>query len=559
MARSFRKLVGISLACLACGPALEARVLPSFNARAPRPQQQSASPLPEESLLQAPGVRIGEIRFNNLELFAADARDEDTLLTRIANRLHVATRTSTIENQLLFRSGDPYQPGRLAESARILRDTTYLRDASIRPVAFHDGVVDVEVTTQDVWSFTPGVSFGRRGGRNSSGLELEDLNFLGTGTQLGFGFKSGIDRDSKYLHYRDRHLGSSWWDLSTALSDNSDGRRGELALDHPFYSLDTRWAAGFSLLDDQRRDSRYDLGEILDQFDTRERRASIYFGRSAGLVDGWTRRLTAGIGFDEHRFTAVDGSHATRSLPGDRRLVYPFVGMEWVQDAFRTDRNRDQIEKTEDYSLGWRGRVQLGFASPTFGADRSAAILSGSLSKGLSLSERQSMMFGMDARGRLEDGALAGGLLEADARYYFRQSPRRLFFMNLSATAGSHLDADEQVLLGGDNGLRGYPLRYQSGTGRWLFTAEQRFFTDWYPFQLFNVGAAVFYDMGGAFGADALGTRPQGVLRDLGVGLRLGNSRSARGNVLHLDVAMPLDGDSSLRSVQFLIETKKSF
>ena len=45
----------------------------------------------------------------------------------------------------------------------------------------------------------------------------------------------------------------------------------------------------------------------------------------------------------------------------------------------------------------------------------------------------------------------------------------------------------------------------------------------------------------------------------MGFGLRLGNSRSALGNVLHIDVAFPLDGDSSIRSVQFLIETKKSF
>jgi hemolysin activation/secretion protein len=105
--------------------------------------------------------------------------------------------------------------------------------------------------------------------------------------------------------------------------------------------------------------------------------------------------------------------------------------------------------------------------------------------------------------------------------------------------------------------LRGYPLRYQAGEGRWLFTAEQRFFTNWFPFQLFNVGAAVFYDMGATWGRDPLGSASQGLLRDFGFGLRLGNSRSALGNVLHLDVAFPLDGETN--SPQFLIETRKSF
>ena len=97
------------------------------------------------------------------------------------------------------------------------------------------------------------------------------------------------------------------------------------------------------------------------------------------------------------------------------------------------------------------------------------------------------------------------------ARYYFRQSPRRLLFLGLSAERWAHnLDADQQILLGGDTGLRGYPLRYQAGDGRWLFTAEQRFFTSWYPFQLFNVGAAVFYDMGATWGRDPLGTPSAG-------------------------------------------------
>jgi hemolysin activation/secretion protein len=186
-------------------------------------------------------------------------------------------------------------------------------------------------------------------------------------------------------------------------------------------------------------------------------------------------------------------------------------------------------------------------------------MMTSTLSKGVPLTDRQSIIFGASAAGRLEDGSVAGGLLDAEARYYFRQSSRRLFFMNLSTEAGSNLDQDQQVLLGGDSGLRGYPLRYQAGEGRWLFTAEQRFFSNWYPFQLFNVGGAVFYDMGATWGRDPLGTRSQGLLKDVGFGLRLGNSRSALGNILHIDVAFPLDGDSSIKNVQFLVETKRRF
>jgi hypothetical protein len=551
--------LGFALVGLCCAPA-QAKVLPSMKARAPKPEPARVAGLPSDQELQRAGARIGEIRFDARDLFDTEASDEDTTLARLGNKLHVTTRQSTIEDQLLFRSGDLYQPGLIEESARILRDTRYLRDALIRPVAFHDGVVDLEVTTQDVWTFNPGISFGRKGGANSSGFELEELNFLGTGTQVGIGFKSDVDRDSKLIHYRDRQLGSSWWDLDAGYSDNSDGRLAQLTLDHPFYSLGTRWAGGVSLLDDERTDSRYDLGEVVDQFQTHENFSTIYWGRSGGLKDGWARRLSVGLTYEDHAFSAVpDSATAPVLLPSDRTLVYPWVGAEWVEDAFYTARNRNQIEKTEDYSLGWRARAQMGYATESLGSDRNAVMLAATVSKGLELSERQSLSFGLDTRGRLEDGDVAGGLLTADARYYFRQSPRRLLFLNLSATASSNLDADQQILLGGDNGLRGYPLRYQSGEGRWLFTAEQRLFTNWYPFQLFNVGGAVFYDMGASFGRDPLGTPSQGLLRDVGFGLRLGAARSALGNVLHIDVAYPLDGDSSVRKVQFVVETKKSF
>jgi hemolysin activation/secretion protein len=535
-----------------------ARILPSVDARTPPPEPQHVSGVPSDAELENAATRIGEILIDERQLF--DFRqDEDTSLTRVANRLHIPTREATIEDQLLFKSGDPYRADLLEESARILRDTRYLRDALIRPVAYHDGVVDVEVTTQDVWTLNPGISFGRKGGKNTGGVQVEDLNFLGLGTQLGAGYESGVDRDSKTIYYRDRQLGSSWWDLATRYSDNSDGRFAQFGLQHPFYALDSRWSAGVALSDDLRDDSRYDLGEVVDRYQVREKLASVYWGWSKGLVGDWARRYTVGLSFEDHAFSESPDGTVPLLLPENRRFAYPWIGAEWVQNEFRTARNRDQIEKTEDYSLGWRARAQLGFASTATGSDRDAVMLRGGVSKGLAASARQTLLFDADATGRVEQGEIHGGRLGAAARYYFRQSPGRLLFMGLSAEAGQNLDVDQQILLGGDSGLRGYPLRYQAGEGRWLFTAEQRFFTRWYPFQLFNVGAAVFYDMGATWGRDPLGAPSQGLLRDVGFGLRLGNSRSALGNVLHIDVAYPLDGDSSISNVQFLVETKKSF
>ena len=41
--------------------------------------------------------------------------------------------------------------------------------------------------------------------------------------------------------------------------------------------------------------------------------------------------------------------------------------------------------------------------------------------------------------------------------------------------------------------------------------------------------------------------------------MRFGNTRSGLGNVLHVDLALPLNGDRSISKIQFLVQTKTSY
>ena len=165
----------------------------------------------------------------------------------------------------------------------------------------------------------------------------------------------------------------------------------------------------------------------------------------------------------------------------------------------------------------------------------------------------------MTLDGRIEGGSIANGILSAEARYYAHTSKRTKFFASVTGTMTEALDAENQLLLGGDNGLRGYPLRYQAGTSSALMTLEERYYTNWYPFRLFRVAAAAFFDMGRTWGTDVTGAESLGLLKDVGVGLRFGASRSAFGNVIHVDLAFPLDGDPSIDKVQFVVGTKAKF
>ncbi len=536
-----------------------APLLPAIGARATRVRSGRAAGVPDDASLQAAGARIGAIRIDAREIFDTSLAEDDTSLFRLANRLHRSTRVSTIAPQLLFRSGETYDPRLLAESERLLRGTDYLQAARVEPVAWHDGVVDIDVVTTDVWTLNPGISYGRKGGADSSGFVLEELNLLGRGTQLGVEHLSGVDRDSTAFFYRDRQLGQTWWRLALDVADNSDGHDLGLLLDHDFYALDTRRAGGASVRDVDRVDPRYDLGQRVGEYRTRIGAGTIYAGLSRGLIDGHALRYTAGVSVDAREFAAVPRSTLPTVPPPDRRLVYPWVAAEWVEDDFREARNRDQIERTEDVEYGWRARAQLGFADAAFGADRSAVVFDARISRGIESGPRQAWLFAGALSGRHEHGAFADTIVTGSARWYLRQSTRRLLYAALGFDAGHALDADRQILIGGDNGLRGYPLRYQGGEGRWLFTLEQRAFSNWFPFRLVNVGAAAFVDVGGAWGDNPQGSRPRGVLADVGLGLRLGNTRSGLGNVLHIDLAFPLSGDRSIDGLQLLVETKRSF
>ena len=54
-------------------------------------------------------------------------------------------------------------------------------------------------------------------------------------------------------------------------------------------------------------------------------------------------------------------------------------------------------------------------------------------------------------------------------------------------------------------------------------------------------------------------TANPGWLSDVGLGLRIFSGRAAFGNVLHLDIAFPLNPDPAIASYQFLVKTKTSF
>lgn len=499
---------------------------------------------------------IGEVRVVTHGIFDPDREGEDKLLFRLADRLHRTTRPQVIRRQLLFAPGEPFDPELIEESERLLRANRYLHEAEINAVEQTGDRVDLEVVTRDVWTLRAGLSLSRAGGENSSQFSLEDSNFLGTGKDVTLWHVTDVDRDSTLFRYRDPNLFGKRGVLHMSVADNSDGNAQRFELERPFYSLDTRWTAGLKLWAFNRIDPLYDRGQVFERFRHRHDFAQLYGGLSRGRAAGSVHRFLLGVDVERDRFDFQPGGDSTSLVPPNRDLRWPWIGYEYVEDGFVTEHNLDQLRRAEDVNLGTQLNVRLGWSTPDIGADRERLMLTAAADAGWRPGRRQLLLTSLRGSGRYKDEA-EDVLVSGRARYYLRHWGEQVFYAGLEADFARALDIEQQLLLGGDSGLRGYPLRFLSGDRRVLLTLEQRFFSSRELFRLLHLGAAVFFDAGSAWFEGSIAERE--VLRDVGLGLRVGSSRSGGGTMVHLDLAFPLDRDRSIESVQWLVSTRETF
>jgi hypothetical protein len=521
---------------------------------------QDVSPaLPSFAELEAAAAKVGEIRIRAQDIFDTSDPQEDKWLFRWANKIHVRTRPGVIVRALLFKPGDPISARLIEETERLLRSNRYLYDVQIRPVAYHHGVVDIEVLTRDTWSLDPGVSVGRSGGANTGGIHLNEENLLGTGVAVSLGRSKTVDRSSNEFRIANERMFGTWTSMSYSHASNSDGRSDALSITRPFYALDARWAAGITASQDDRIDAVYNAGKVVSQYRHRVKQAEVFGGWSSGLVDGWVRRYSLGASLMDDAYRPEPGLTAPAQLPAAQKLVAPFVRYELVEDRYESEMNRNLIGRPEFFALGFASTVQAGWATTGLGSSQNALLYKASVSRGFEPVPDHTLIAAAKVAGQVVGGQLRRHRLGIQAQYYVPQGKRWLFYAAASGDMVTRPNPDDVLLLGGDNGMRGYPLRYQSGTRRALFTAEERFYTDLYVWRLFHVGGAAFFDVGRAWGGDNTNTANPGWLGDIGIGLRIVSTRSAFSNVLHIDIAVPLKVTPDIKKLQLLVKTKTSF
>jgi outer membrane protein assembly factor BamA len=529
------------------------------TATAAQPQVTAQAGLPSFAELEASGATVGEIRVVPLEIFDTNDPAENHALFRLANRLHIPTREGVIRRAILFQTGEPVSVRLIEETERLLRSNRYLYDVSLRPVAVRGSVVDIEVVTRDTWSLSVGAGVGTSGGKSSSSVEFAEYNLFGTGTSLGFKRSNDVDRSSTELEYANNRAFGTWTSVAASHASNSDGKRSALSVVRPFYALDSRWTAGFRASSDDRIDPLYQAGEIASEYRVTQSKAEVFGGWSNGLVDSWVQRHTLGWSASRTRYAAEPGRATPMQLPEDRRRVGPYWRYDLIEDRIERELNRNLIGRPEFFQLGLLASLQVNWDGQAFGSDRDALRLGAAISRGFVPRPGDTLMARAVWSGEMLRSGAGSQFLSAGAQYYRPQTRYRLFYASAQADWIARPGATDQLVLGGDNGLRGYPLRYQSGTRRVLFTAEQRFYTDVYLWRLLRLGGAAFVDVGRAWGGPLPTSANPGWLSDVGLGLRIVSERSSFGTVVHVDVAFPLNRAGDIGKAQLLVKAKRSF
>ena len=518
---------------------------------------------------------IRSISIENNNVFDENDDKEDGFFYRMANNLHIKTQKNIIRSQILMRDGDCFSSFKLEESERILRRNRYLRDVRILTNKSDDGqFVDLNIETSDTWSTKVKFGYGQSGGASNTQLGIQENNLLGLGLDLGLSIKNDTDRRSTELTFSDQQLFGSRYRLDLSYANNSDGSIQYINIEKPFYALDSPEALGFSFRHEEKEEGLYYQAKEYFSYLADEQKFDAYYGWSDGLTEGAVVRHRLGIIARNNRYfsseiqpnitdsTIQNYVESTYLLPEDEIENYPYYAVDYSENSYQKIRNHQKIGRIEDRYIGLAMGLSVGYVSPSFGSansfDDSYWKLTNYIANEFELSDMTSLEASLNMDVELRKSKLVDALEKHSLKLYKKQSPHFTFYADYVGVNSHDLEGGKQLFLDANSGLRGYPLRYLSGTRTQKITLEQRYFSDYEVLRLFNIGAAVFFDAGMVSGGTDFEEEQNGLYRNIGFGLRIANNRSSEGVILHIDFAKPLDSLDD-NGFQLTVDVRSTF
>lgn len=454
-------------------------------------------------------------------------------LYKLANKLHVVTKEDIIQDDLLFDDGDKFDPDLLEESERKLRRHPYFGEVKIvaHPVAADS--VDIEVVTQDQWSTLTSAIIEGGGGRTTLGGALEEFNLLGYGKKVFAEVKHEPEGIGFTFQAADPQLFGSRWTTSGTYSSNPFNEIYSVQLARPFFSLDTKWAGGFSFSNSNQTIRLFTNSAEVSRLDFQSKSFQTFGSKAWGERYKKTR-LQIAYTFQERDFSEIAGQTFT-TVPEDELIHRMTASLRFEGLAFVEDKRIDNFVVTEDITLGNITQISLGRTGLPFPAGVRRFELRLTQSQAHKIFGKQYVFGGVGFRTLFDKDTISSLSL----RYYNKMFPFQTLAMNFRMDYASNLEESTQFLLGGDSGLRGFEARAFTGARRMIVNIENRVFTNLNILTV-ALGGVAFFDTGNVWKEGETLNLSQ-LNSSVGLGLRLGYTKSPNSRVGRIDFGFPLN------------------
>jgi hypothetical protein len=486
-------------------------------------------------------LRIGEIRIRRLNVFSPEEAKKGWFY-RAADAIHVTTREDAVRKFLLFKSGDHYDQLILEQTERNLRRVGLFKFASVTAGSPHDGVVDVDVVTQDAWTLTLGGSLGSKGGVTTWSVSVAERNLLGTMKSIDLGYDKGTERTDRAIQYSDPAFVAPYWTADLTYADNTDGGQERALVQRPFASFLDPFALT-ALYDHLRLEQNiYGGGVAVSRYTLNHRQGLAAYARSVDDSETHARRVGVAFDSEDDAYGPTD-AYPLEIVPDDHHFRYLSVFYQEIHNDFVKFNyiNRDVLY--EDFNLAPTFFASFAVSPSALGLPQTTYRVRAAVSAGLRVG-RGSFVAGNAAF----DTRLAPGV--ENAIFSSTLGWIKKWDTPLIQTTVSRLQVDwawnpdkqVQFLADGSTGLRGYRLYAFEGDRRVIFNLEHRIFSGREILQLVSPGMAVFFDTGYA-APRGTAFRFSDLKSDIGLGLRFGITRASGNNILRVDLAYALNED----------------
>jgi len=481
-------------------------------------------------------------------------------LHRWANAIHIDTKIITLENESAFflnKCNKNFND--FAELERHLRSQKYLRKAL---VTTDEAIENITVTTWDNWSLMPTLSFGRKGGINTYSFGIKERNLLGLGINTEIESFSNDQRSGYKVVTTIPLFQKQNTNIKIRFYNNDDGKKQTVFLQKNFTGFYTTSAYNIGFNEEDRHDTIF---HNYDDFITFDHAISYKEASYAWLSynnQNSLLRYRFGITQDKNIFLTLPDANSNitdQYLPLSRNFLYPWFEVEYIEKDFRKLTNVHLISQIEDFNHGWQINSRLGLSN---GNNENAAwaLWQTSITKGFNLNNKSLLLVNLSLAGDLYDQRSNRVLVNLQSEFFYNINKNWGIYLQNSNTFSRNQYLDRPIAIGGESGLRGYPLQYQHGNHSMKITSELRYYPQVNIFKIFDLAGTLFFDSGKAFGQPIVDNVETDWLYSVGIGARLYSPHSGiKHRVLHIDFAFPQSKNAEINNIEIRVQAKQSF